>query len=50
MLADPIVRAIMAADGVRAGKLEMLERSAANGFARPAPKTRRGDVEEGAVE
>ena len=29
MLADPIVRAIMAADGIRAGELETLVRAAA---------------------
>jgi hydroxymethylglutaryl-CoA reductase len=50
MLADPIVRAIMAADGVRAGELEMLVRSAAKHLRATGAKDKGGHVEDEAVE
>ena len=42
MLADPIVRAIMAADGIQAGELEMLVRSAAKRPSATGVKDKRG--------
>jgi hypothetical protein len=47
MLADPIVRAIMAADGIRAGELETLVRSAAKRLRATGAKDEKGSRRRG---